>query len=65
MIIVMFMDNGHTVSVMPKGSFNQPEILQKCQKMACPDYIITHTGNSDIQVYFGIVRLIMLQQVDT
>ena len=46
-----------------KSYYDQHEILHKCHKMPYPDYMVRHTGNGDIKVYFWIVIPVMIQQV--
>ena len=48
--IPVFLDNGCTVSLIPKNYYNSHEILLKCQKMPFPSYMVIYIGSIYVKV---------------
>ena len=56
----VFLNNGCTVSIMPKSHYDHHEIENKCLKMPTPDFLVIHTCNGNTKVHFWIVILLMM-----
>ena len=58
--IPVFLDNGITVSIMPKIYYDQHEILHKCHKIPSPDYMVRYTDSDNTKVHFWVVIMLMM-----